>query len=217
MRSTDEAYMCFVCCKLERHVHGRNLSGCLEYEAVALATCDGHGFFHISFFFCVDHFICTETFCKGKSLIADIKNYDFLGAEDLCPLHGEHTNCSTAKDRHILATVIIILEYTVDSYCCRLKHCALLIRNIVCKWYSIFLRNYYIICIRSLLSGTDEAVMFAEGVITFLAVITFHTWKKRCTGYTVSDFYLCNTFSDFHNITGELMSKYDRIKMYAVV
>ena len=59
--------------------------------------------------------------------------------------------------------------------------------------------------------------MFAEGVITFLAVVTFHTWKKRCTGYTVADFYLGNAFSDFHNITGKLMSKYDRVKMYTVV
>ena len=59
--------------------------------------------------------------------------------------------------------------------------------------------------------------MFTEGVIAFLAVITFHTRKKRCTGYSVADFYLGNAFSDFHNITGKLMSKYDRIKMYAVV
>ena len=209
--------MGFVCSKLKCHVHSRNLSGCLEYKAVSFAACDGHGLLHVAFFFCVDDFICAETFCKGKSLIADIKNYNFLGAEDLCPLHGKHTNGTAAQDCHILTAVVIILEYTVDGYGCRLKHSALLIWNIVCKRYGIFLRNYYIVRICSLLSGTDEAVMFAEGVITFLAVITFHTWKKRCTGYTVSDFYLCNTFSDFHNITGELMSKYDRIKMYAVV
>ena len=59
--------------------------------------------------------------------------------------------------------------------------------------------------------------MFAEGVITFLAVVTFHAWKKWCSGYTVADFYLCYTFTDFYYITGKFMSENDRVKMNAVV
>ena len=217
MRSTNEAYMCLVCRKLKCHMHGGNLSGCLKYEAVALSTCNGHGFFHISLFLCVDDRICAETLCKSKSLIADIKDHYLLGAEDLCPLHGEHTNCTTAKDCHILTTVVIVLEYTVDSYGCRLKHGSLLIWNIICEWYCILLRNHYIICVCSLLSGTDEAVMLAEREITLLTVVTFHTGKKWCTGYTVADLHLGNAFSHFHHIAGKFMSKHDGIKMYAVI
>ena len=61
MRCSDEAYMSFVCSQFKCHMHGRNLSGCLKYETISVSACDSHGFFHISFFFRVDHFICTET------------------------------------------------------------------------------------------------------------------------------------------------------------
>ena len=126
-------------------------------------------------------------------------------------------NRTAAKDRHILTAVVIILEYTVDSYGCRLKHGSLLIWNIVCEWYCILLRNHYIICVCSLFSGTDEAVMLAERKITLLAVVTFHTGKKWRTGYTVTDLHLGNAFSHFHYITGKFMSQHDGIKMYAVI
>ena len=113
--------------------------------------------------------------------------------------------------------MIIVLEYTMDSHSCRLKHCALLIGNALVKRNCILLRNYNIICVASLLSGTDKAVMFAKGEVALLAVVTFHAWKKWCSGYTVADFYLCYTFTDFYYITGKFMTENDRVKMYAMI
>jgi len=113
--------------------------------------------------------------------------------------------------------VVVILEYSVDRYGCRLKHCALLVWNGLVKRNCILLRNYYIISIASLLSGTDEAVMFAEGEVPLLTVITFHAWKKWSSGYTVADFDFCHAFTDFYYIAGKFMSKNNRIEVNSVV
>ena len=113
--------------------------------------------------------------------------------------------------------MVIILEKSMNSNCCRLKHGTLLIRYILAKRNCILFRNYYIICIGSLLSGTDKAVMFTEGEVALLAVVTFHTWKKRCRSNSVSNFYFGYTFANFCYVTGKFMSQNDWVKMYSVV
>ena len=213
MRGSDKADMCFVCSQLKCHMHGWNLSCCLKDKTITLTACDRHSLFHISFVSGIDDFICTKAFRQFKAFLTNIKNYHFLGTKDLGPLHGKHSNCTTAKNCDILATVVIILEYTVDCNSCRLKHGSLLIWNTAFKRNGVLLRNNHIICVTSLLSRAYEAVMLTEREISLLTVITFHTWKKRCTGNTVSHFYLSHTFPHFHYISGKLMSKYDWIKM----
>ena len=217
MRCSDEAYMSFVCSQFKCHMHGRNLSGCLKYETISFSACDSHGFFHISFFFCIDDFICTKTFCKCKTFLTDIEYNNFFGTEDLCPLHSEHSDCTTTKDCNIFATMIIILEYTVDCYCCRFKHSALFIWNCLVKGYCILLRNYYIVSVASLLSGTNKAVMFAKREVTLLTIVTFHARKKWSTGYTIPNFNFGYAFANFYHITGKFMSQNNWIKMNSVI
>ena len=81
-------------------------------------------------FRCVDNFVSSKTFRKFKSLITDVENYNFLGSEDLAPLHCEHSDRSAAEYCNILSALIIILEHSVDRYSCRLKHGRLFIRNV---------------------------------------------------------------------------------------
>ena len=105
----------------------------------------------------------------------------------------------------------------MNGNCGWLEHGTLFIGNGWIKWYCVLLRDHYIICVTSVLSGTDEAVMFAEREVAILTVITFHTWDQRCTGYAVPHFYLRNTFAHFYYISGEFMSQYDGIKMHPIM
>ena len=201
MRCSDKADMRFVSCKLKGHMHGWNLSGCLEYKSVSFAACDRHCLFHEILFRCVDNFVSSKTFRKFKSLITDVENYNFLGSEDLAPLHCEHSDRSAAEYCNILSALIIILEHSVDRYSCRLKHGRLFIRNARIIYNCILLWDHYIIGIGSLLSGTNKTVMFAQREVSVLTVITFHTWFQRCTGYVISNLNLCYTFTYFYNIS----------------
>ena len=198
-------------------MHGRNLSCCLKYESVSFAACDRHCFFHVAFFFCIDDFVCTETFCKVKTFITDVEYDYFLGTEDLGPLHGEHSYSTAAEDCYVFAAVIVVLEYTVDRYGCRLEHCALFVGNALVKWNCILLWNYYVVCVASLLSGTDEAVVFAEREVSLLAVVAFHAWEEWCAGYAVAYFNLGYAFADFYYVAGEFVAEDYRIKMNTVV
>ena len=113
--------------------------------------------------------------------------------------------------------MIVVLEYTVDRYGCRLEHCALFVGNALVKWNCILLWNYYVVCVASLLSGTDEAVVFAEGEVSLLAVVAFHAWEEWCAGYAVAYFNLGYAFADFYYVAGEFVAEDDRIKMNTVV
>ena len=179
MRSTDKAYMGLICSQLKGHMHGWNLSCCLKHITVSLVSGKLHSCFHVVLFCGVYHLVCPKAFCQLQTLITDIKNHNLFGTEDLCPLHGKHSDGSAAKDRHALASLIIILQKSVKGYCGRLEHCALLIGNGCVKRNCVLLRNHHIICIASLLSGADKAVMLAKGIIAFLAVLTFHAGYKR--------------------------------------
>ena len=96
MWCSDKADICFIARKFKCHMHSRDLSCRLEHIAISLFPGKCHCFLHIIFFRCIDDCICTQTFCQFQTLLADVKYHNFSGAENLCPLHGEHSDRSTA-------------------------------------------------------------------------------------------------------------------------
>ena len=96
----------------------------------------------------------------------------------------------------------------MQGNCCRFKKCTLFKTDGIFKWDCIHLRNHNILCKTAKLSGSDETVMLAEGIITFLTILTFHARYKRNACYASSWFYLCHTIPDFFNNSGKLMSQY---------
>ena len=81
----------------------------------------------------------------------------------------------------------------------------------------VLFRDHNIIRIASLLPGTDKTIVLAQRKVSVLTVVAFHTGFQRSSGYMIPDFHFGNSLSHFHNITGELMSQHDRIKVYPVV
>ena len=105
----------------------------------------------------------------------------------------------------------------MKSYCGRLKHGRLIVGNRFVKRNCVLFRDHNIIRVASLLSGTDEAVVLAERIISLLAVAALHTGNQGSAGNTVAHFHFCDAFSHLHNISGKLMSQHYRVKMYAMV
>ena len=66
----------------------------------------------------------------------------------------------------------------MKCYCGRLEECTLFKAYAIFKFYSILFRYNYILCKASELSGTDEAIVFAQRIVPLLT-------GKAAGGYTI--------------------------------
>ena len=96
----------------------------------------------------------------------------------------------------------------MEGYRSRFKESTLFKGYSVLEFDRVALRSHYILCKTAKLAGADETVVFAEGVISPLAVGALHAGNQRYTRHPVSFLERCDTLTHLLHSTGKLVAQH---------
>ena len=132
-----------------------------------------------------------------------IDEVDLLCAVRLSPLCSDQADGAGAGDQNRVALLNAQLLDGVQTYGCRLTHCALFVGNAIGQLNQIETLNSDIFSIAAIAAGAVVVIVGAVRVALFLAVFATEAGKQREYGYSLAGQLV---FSVENNFTGELVS-----------